>query len=106
MENMDLEEYFRKQLENLKRDRKMLDKIEADINEKLKVVNSTDYDELKKLLCWGSIAYCCGTEKKCPFRDYVLMRLGITHREYEKLKKRWDIEFKAFIRQKESAETV
>ena len=30
------------------------------------------------LVCYGSVAYCCGLEKKCPFRNYYLSTKGVS----------------------------
>jgi len=49
--------------------------------------------EAMAITCYGNIAYCCGIQKKCPFRDVALRALGITLKEYRKKKeeKLWDI---------------
>ncbi len=49
--------------------------------------------EAMAITCYGNIAYCCGIQKKCPFRDAALRALGITLKEYRKKKeeKLWDI---------------
>jgi len=38
--------------------------------------------------CYGHIAYCCGLEKKCPFRNMALSALGITEEQFKEMKER------------------
>ena len=38
--------------------------------------------------CFGHIAYCCGIEKRCPFRDAALIALGISYDEFREMKER------------------
>ncbi len=39
-------------------------------------------------LCHGSLAYCCPLSKRCPERDRALEVLGLTPRDYERMKMR------------------
>ena len=41
-------------------------------------------------LCYRSLAYCCGTEKPCPYRDKVLKKLGISYEKFRRLKNLFD----------------
>jgi len=54
---------------------------------KVVIENKEDIEEIMKLTCYGSLAYCCGLEKNCPYRDMVLKLLGISKKEYLELKK-------------------
>ena len=40
------------------------------------------------ITCFGHIAYCCGVEKQCPFRDAALVALGISYEEFREMKER------------------
>jgi predicted metal-binding transcription factor (methanogenesis marker protein 9) len=40
--------------------------------------------------CFGSIAFCCGLEKKCPNRDEAMKKLGITKEQFNSLKDEFD----------------
>ncbi len=37
--------------------------------------------------CFGSLVWCCKDTKQCPFRDSVLMQIGLSHDEYMTYKK-------------------
>lgn len=37
--------------------------------------------------CFGSLAFCCGTEKQCFHRDSTLEALGLTHEDFNRVKK-------------------
>jgi len=56
----------------------------------LKEKGKVGYDDLREFLCFKSLAYCCGIEKKCPNRDFVLKMLGISHEEYKRMKEEFD----------------
>jgi len=49
-----------------------------------------DRKRVRKLLCYESLAYCCGLQKPCIFRDTAMALLGISEEEYERLKKELD----------------
>jgi len=50
-------------------------------------------EELKKDMvgtCFGSLAFCCGLEKKCPSRDEAIKKVGITKKQFNSLKEKFD----------------
>ncbi|RLF38078.1 MAG: hypothetical protein DRN00_04830 [Thermoplasmata archaeon] len=61
-------------------------------------LSEEDIEEAFGMLCFKSLAYCCGLEKKCPYRDTVLAILGITEEEYLEVKKKADEMFRKIIR--------
>ena len=49
--------------------------------------------EIKKIMnetCWGSLAFCCSLDKPCQSRDGVLKKLGLTKKDFIRLKKQFD----------------
>jgi len=44
-------------------------------------------DRAMAITCYGSLAYCCGLEKKCPIRDEALRLLGLSEADYLKIKR-------------------
>jgi predicted metal-binding transcription factor (methanogenesis marker protein 9) len=46
--------------------------------------------EIRDLLCYNSLAYCCGLKKPCAYRDAARALLGITDEEYARLKEELD----------------
>lgn len=46
--------------------------------------------EIMKNTCFGSLAYCCELSKPCDSRNNVLKRLGITKKDFLKLKEDFD----------------
>ena len=48
------------------------------------------YDKVRDLLCFRSLAYCCGLDKPCLMRDTVRAILGIDDATYETLKDEFD----------------
>ena len=53
-------------------------------------MNKKQIKKIMKETCWGSLAYCCGLEKHCDNRDGVLKELGISKKDFLKLKKQFD----------------
>lgn len=53
---------------------------------KLDSVKNTPLDEGKQT-CFGSLAWCCKTSSPCMFRDMTLKQLGISRKEYMRLKR-------------------
>lgn len=49
--------------------------------------NNGASDEILTLICYGSLAYCCGLKKPCVWRDSALNLLEISAKDYEKMKK-------------------
>ncbi len=41
-------------------------------------------------VCYGSLAYCCSFEKKCGYRDKVIKKIGLTRKQFLKLKGDFD----------------
>ncbi|GAI49389.1 unnamed protein product [marine sediment metagenome] len=42
--------------------------------------------EAMSVTCWGSLAFCCGLEKRCMWRNLVMEVIGMKKKEYQKLK--------------------
>ena len=60
--------------------------------------------ELKKIMketCFGSLAFCCGKKRKCPSRDSVITKLGITKKDFFGLKKQFDSSLFKVVNSKE-----
>jgi len=77
------EDYYREKLENA---RKALE-----IAEKRKNGGKLTEEEAKiamSVTCYGHIAYCCGLDKECPFRNMALSALGITREQFREMKER------------------
>lgn len=47
-----------------------------------KVLVESDIEQSQTFLCYGSLAYCCGLDNKCPYRDSVRDALGIDNIMY------------------------
>jgi len=45
-----------------------------------------DVEEAMKVTCWGSLAYCCGLEKRCPYSFAVMDALGLSPARFAKFK--------------------
>ena len=45
-----------------------------------------DIEEAMKVTCWGSLAYCCGLEKRCPYSFAVMDALGLSPARFAKFK--------------------
>ena len=43
-------------------------------------------------VCFKSLAYCCSLEKKCERRDNAMQEIGLSEKDYEKLKNKFDKE--------------
>lgn len=41
---------------------------------------------MDEILCYGSIAFCCGPEKGCPMRNSFLQVLGLDIEDYKEMK--------------------
>jgi len=50
-------------------------------------------DEIRSLLCFKSLAYCCGLKKPCIYRDAARALLGISDEEFVRLKEELDRRF-------------
>lgn len=61
----------------------LLKKVESVVKE---VADGGDVNKVVKLVCYENLGFCCGLEKECPFRDIVLLALGIDKNEYKYLK--------------------
>jgi len=46
--------------------------------------------ENMKGTCFGSLAFCCGLEKNCPSRDEAIKKVGITKKQFNSLKEKFD----------------
>ena len=58
-----------------------------------KVKTKLDFDKVFGTLCFKSIAFCCGPSNPCLLRNAVLDALGISMKDYLKIKKKWNKEF-------------
>ena len=67
-------------------------------------LSKEDVEEALGMLCFRSLAYCCGLEKKCPYRDTVLAILGISEEEYKEVKKKADEMFRSRVKWGEESE--
>jgi len=47
-------------------------------------------EEIRNLLCFKSLAYCCGLQKNCIHRDIVRALLGIDDERYVEMKNKLD----------------
>ena len=59
--------------------------------------------KIKKILketCFGSLSYCCGLESPCSPRDKVIKQLGLTKKEFIKLKNNFDKELFELLNKK------
>ena len=61
-------------------------------------MNKSSISIIKKDLCFKSLAFCCGLEKKCDIRNKVMRKLGITIKEYKKLKREMDRKFNKLVK--------
>ena len=77
----ELEKEHKYEIEIMKRKLKIIEKY---INKEPE--NETEYKELFSLLCYKNIAYCCGIEKDCYWRDIVLFIIGISKENYKNWK--------------------
>jgi len=59
---------------------------EAYIRMKLDTVKDTPLQEGNQT-CFGSLAWCCKTSSPCMFRDMTLKQLGLSKKEYMRLKR-------------------
>lgn len=61
------------------------------------------YDMIRDVLCFKTLAYCCGVDKPCPNRIRVMNALGISNEEYIKIKEDFEIKFReiAYIKKPE-----
>ena len=58
-----------------------------------KVKTKADFKKAFSALCYGSITFCCDITKPCLSRNAVLNSLGISIKDYSKIKKKWGDEF-------------
>jgi len=56
-------------------------------SERIQPVFQSIQDKAMAITCYGSLAYCCGLEKKCTIRDEALRLLGLSEEDYLKIKK-------------------
>lgn len=43
---------------------------------------------MHEVLCFHSLAFCCGLDKRCPIRNSVLQVLGMSHKDFEGYKQK------------------
>ncbi|MEM1657886.1 MAG: hypothetical protein QXX87_04995 [Candidatus Jordarchaeales archaeon] len=56
-------------------------------SERIHPVFQSLQDKAMAMTCYGSLAYCCGLEKKCATRDEALRLLGLSEDDYLKIKR-------------------
>ena len=56
------------------------------IRMKLDTVKNTPLEEGKQT-CFGSLTWCCKTSSPCMFRDMTLQQMGLSRKEYMRLKR-------------------
>lgn len=56
-------------------------------SERIQPVFQSLQDKAMAITCYGSLAYCCGLEKKCAIRDEALRLLGLSEDDYLKIKR-------------------
>ena len=66
----------------------MLKKIKAK-----KVKTKIDFEKAFESLCYLSPVFCCNIGKPCMIRNAVLDALGISLKEFRKIKMKWHEEF-------------
>lgn len=66
----------------------MLKKIKAK-----KVKTRKDFEKAFEALCYGSPVFCCDINKPCLNRNGVLDALGISVKDFRKIKMEWHEEF-------------
>ncbi|MCD6513597.1 MAG: zinc-ribbon domain-containing protein [Candidatus Odinarchaeota archaeon] len=69
-------------------------------NKRIHPLRFNHIEEIMKLTCYGSLAYCCSPDFECAIRDEVLRLLGLTKEEYAKLKAKHHVEFIEFSKNK------
>lgn len=65
-----------------RRQLKLLEGLKAKANPTRKDIEKV----MKGVLCYGNIAFCCGTLKECPYRDSLLDAIGLNHGDYGRIK--------------------
>ncbi|MGQ4834558.1 MAG: zinc ribbon domain-containing protein [Candidatus Asgardarchaeia archaeon] len=63
-------------------------------------IRFSNLEEIMKLTCYGSLAYCCSPDFECAIRDEVLRLLGLTKEDYARLKAQHHVEFIKLAREK------
>jgi len=53
-----------------------------------KALTRADVENAMKVLCFNHLAYCCGVDHKCGYRDELLKALGLTEDDYARYKRR------------------
>ena len=81
----------REESQGLKEDIKVFSILKK-IKEK-KVKTLADFKKAFSVLCFNSIAFCCGKGNPCLTRNAVLHALDISMYAYQKIKKKWNNEF-------------
>lgn len=53
-------------------------------------MDKKEINKIMKETCYDSLAFCCGLEKNCLFRDKVLKKLGLTRKDFVALKEKFN----------------
>lgn len=53
-----------------------------------RALTRADVENAMKVLCFNHLAYCCGVNHKCGYRDELLNAVGLTKDDYAKYKHR------------------
>jgi len=58
-----------------------------------KVKTRADFEKAFKALCYSSPTFCCDITKPCMHRNAVLDALGVSLKDFRKIKMKWHEEF-------------
>jgi len=81
-----LEEHIKKHTDDIV-DKQQKIKLLKKYKDKKPPYNNGESEEILTLICYGSLAYCCGLNKGCVWRDSALNLLDVSTKDYLKLKK-------------------
>jgi len=89
----EIKKEYERLIEEKQREAKSVQKSLGKMIKALKGEIELSEDEIRSLLCYKSLAYCCGLQKPCIFRDAARALLGISDEEYVRLKEELDRKF-------------
>lgn len=81
-----LQKHINKQAEELSKITTKLNIISEFNDKDYTIFSDADIKKILSLTCYNNIAYCCGLQKVCIWRDAVLNLLQLTPEEYIKAK--------------------
>jgi len=83
--------------EKLTHQRRRAREILKTLIEKRRKLTKRDVEKGMKILCYKHLAYCCGIEKKCGYRDSLLNAIGMTKADYIEYKKSCGVLLQEFL---------